>query len=163
MLSYQWGVAQLCWTQRDVEVYYRSERIAFHLRNTKRHSYTSTPSHLPSNQQAYLDWSPEHFMRRASDHGQAMEQLFEAIFERRLHPEQAYKSCQGILSLGRKYGRERLQKAAQRAVAYSCYSYSCVRDILEKGIDLQMDTPSPGSVAPQIKDHPNIRGKDYYQ
>jgi transposase len=159
---------KLCWTQRQVEVYYRGERIAFHLRNTKRHSYTSTPSHLPSNQQAYLDWSPEHFMQRAQGYGQAMEKLFEGIFERRQHPEQAYKSCQGILSLARSYGRERLGKAAERAVAYSCFSYSCVRDILDKGIDLQMDTPRPVSPAPsgsdhQIKDHPNIRGKEYYQ
>jgi len=154
---------KLSWDKRVVEVYYNRKRIAFHRRNIKRFSYTSTPDHLPSKHQHYNDRSPGYYLNKALEAGPQVVELFKAIFERRAHPEHAYKSCQGILSLQRSYGKDRLCKAAGRALFYSCYSYKCVKDILEKGLDQQTERPQPDKADSQIGDHENIRGKEYYQ
>lgn len=56
--SYIGKRVKLVWTRRTVEIYSDRTRIAFHRRTPGRFGYTSTPSHLPSNHQAYLSWSP---------------------------------------------------------------------------------------------------------
>lgn len=52
------------------------------------------------------------------------------------HPEQSYKSCAGILNLGKKFGNNRLENACKRALDYEKYSYHMVKSILEKGLDI---------------------------
>lgn len=153
---------KLSWDKRVVEVYFERKRIAFHLRNAERFGYTSTPDHLPSNHQSFLERSPGYYLSQALKIGPEVVELFKEVFERRQHPEQGYKTCQGILSLERSYGRERLRKAATRSLAYGCFSYKCVRDILEKGLDQQSGHPQPSKAENTIKDHENIRGKEYY-
>jgi transposase len=153
---------KLSWDKRVVEVYFERKRIAFHLRNTERFGYTTTPSHLPSNHQHFLERSPGYYLNQGLKIGSEVVELFQEVFERRQHPEQGYKTCQGILSLERSYGRERLRKAAARSLTYGCFSYKCVRDILEKGLDQQGDHPQPTQAENTINDHDNIRGQEYY-
>ena len=43
-------------------------------------------------------------------------QLAERILAEKPHPEQGYRSCMGLISLGRRYGKDRLEAAAQRAL-----------------------------------------------
>jgi len=84
------------------------------------------------------------------------------IMEQRRHPEQAYRSCLGILRLGRKYGTQRLDNACRRAVKIRGHSYQSVKSILERNLDKQPlpdETSSPEALA---IDHENIRGPNYY-
>ena len=76
-------------------------------------------------------------------------------------PEQAYKSCSGILSLARKVGPERLRGACKRADSYSVYNYPIIVEILAKKLDA-LEEPSPGNEEP-MPVHGNIRGSEYYQ
>jgi hypothetical protein len=76
------------------------------------------------------------------------------------HPEQAYKSCQGILALQRKAGSERLINACRRAGDFQFFSYSAVLNILEKGLDKMKEEPQQTSL--QLTHH-NIRGNEYYK
>jgi len=46
--------------------------------------------------------------------------------EKRQHPEQAYRSCQGILSFASKVGNDRLIKRAT-ALLYRDYSYMTLK------------------------------------
>jgi len=57
------------------------------------------------------------------------------ILEIKQHPEQAYKSCQGILSFALKAGNDRLNKACSRAMLFNDFSYSTIRTIIEKKLD----------------------------
>ena len=82
------------------------------------------------------------------------------ILDRKQHPEQAYKSCVGILSFAKKVGDERLIKACQRALGYGIYNYKTIQSILEKGMDLY-DDDEKGQL--QMPEHDNIRGEHYYQ
>jgi transposase len=95
--------------------------------------------------------------------GPNTEALIKAILEDRPHPEQGYRSCLGILRLDRKYGKERLESACERAVRFSARSYRNVESILKNGLDRE---PLPDQEPKQVKlpiTHDNVRGGDYYR
>ena len=83
-----------------------------------------------------------------------------AVIEHKQHPEQAYKSCSGILNLKRKVGNERLINACRRAGSFGIYNYSIVVQILEKRLDQISEDDKEQLTMPE---HHNIRGEDYYQ
>ena len=66
----------------------------------------------------------------------------------------------GILSLIKKYDKERLINACCRAIEYGAYNYKTVQSILEKGLD---KTPTDDETSLEIPLHDNIRGEDYYE
>ena len=86
----------------------------------------------------------------------------EAILAGRQHPEQGYRSCLGILRLGRVYGESRPWKPHARApVAIGARRYRQVDSILRNNLDR---LPLPGR-EPEEKppiDHENVRGPKYY-
>jgi transposase len=153
---------QVHYTSHDVEVYSNHVRIAVHIRNRKGHGYTTDKEHLSSTHRHVGDWSPKMFIDQAACVGINAKSLIEKFFEVKQHPEQAYKACQGILSLSRRMGRERLEKACERAMYYGNYSYRTVLSILDKELDCKQVSISGQTVKP-IGHHDNIRGKDYYK
>jgi hypothetical protein len=88
--------------------------------------------------------------------------LVAAIMASRPHPEHGFRSCLGIMRLGKRYGDERLEAAAARALAIRAISYRSVESILEHGLD---GLPLPGAepVTTPIGDHANVRGPGYYE
>lgn len=77
-----------------------------------------------------------------------------------VHAQQGFRACLGILRLGERYGRDRLEGACQRALEIGGVSYGSVRSILVAGLDRPPETaeqPGPRSVV-----HENVRGADYY-
>jgi hypothetical protein len=82
------------------------------------------------------------------------------ILESKNYPEQAYRSCVGILSQVKEVGKERLIKAVTRATYFQSYSYKTLKNILEGKLDRLEDiTEDQG----EIPFHENIRGKNQYQ
>lgn len=99
-------------------------------------------------------------MNWAQTIGPATADLFERIIASKRHPEQGYRSCLGILRLGKQYSSLRLEAAARRAIALRACSYPSVKSILECNLDSQPIEPVVPS-KPAI-DHPNIRGSEYF-
>ena len=65
------------------------------------------------------------------------------------------------MRLGRRYGDERLEAAAARALAIRGLSYRSVESILKAGLDA---LPLPGAEPVMtIGDHANVRGAAYYE
>jgi transposase len=84
-----------------------------------------------------------------------------SILADRPHPEMGYRSCLGILRLAKKYGNERLEAAAARAVAVRARSYRHVDSILRNGLDrIAVEPELPQSQLPLL--HENVRGGRYY-
>lgn len=88
-----------------------------------------------------------------------VEYYISQVLARRQHPEQAYKSCQGILSFAKRVGHTRLINACKRANEIGYYNYKIIDDILKKNLDKYDETTE----AVEMPTHDNIRGKDYYQ
>ena len=74
----------------------------------------------------------------------------------RVHPEQGFRSCIGILGLAKRYDAERLNAACARALALGTRSYASVSAILKNRQEGKAPDPQPSLL------HENIRGSDYY-
>jgi len=146
-------------TARTVEVFLAGERIAVHMRGSGNGRHTTVPEHMPSSHRRYLEWTPAKIREEAARIGPMLSLLTQRIIEDRPHPEQGYRSCLGIIGLAKRFGPERLEAAALRALEIGARNYPSVKSILEKGLD-----KVPVRQAPERAgiDHSNIRGASYY-
>lgn len=98
-------------------------------------------------------------MSWANTIGPSTAKLCASILSERRHPEQRYRSCLGILRLGKKYGTERLELACTRALAVGVRSYRHVESILSHGLDrVPVEQPAEQTA----RKHENVRGPGYY-
>ena len=104
-------------TNTTIEIFLRGQRVASHLRSYVRGEHTTLPEHMPKSHQQHLEWTPSRIIGWAGTIGPQTRALVQAILAGRPHPEQGYRSCLGILRLARRYGEERLEAAASRALA----------------------------------------------
>ena len=146
-------------TSTTVECFHKGRRIASHLRSYQRGRHTTKPEHMPAAHRRHAEWSPSRMIRWATTIGPNAAKLVETILESRPHPEQGYRSCLGIIRLGKKYGNDRLEAACARARAIRSHSYRSVASILKTGLDSQPLT-APTEQPPIV--HANIRGADTY-
>lgn len=150
---------KLLYTSTRVEVYAHYERIAVHQRHVRKYHYTTNQEHLASAHRYISDWTPEKFIEQAQAIGEAVAAYIIMVIEHKQHPEQAYKSCSGILSLTRKVGNDRLINACKRANDYGVYNYPIILQILDKKLDRMEEEP----VEQPMPHHSNIRGSNYYE
>jgi len=146
-------------TAQTVEVFYRRERIASHVRDDQPYRFTTLPEHRPESHRAVLEWNPERFISWAERTGPLVAEMVRRIIESRPHPEQGYRASMGLMRLGTRYGHARLEAACERALTFGLVSYRSVRNILEAGMDrLKNETSGVGPEKP----HGNLRGPRYY-
>jgi transposase len=152
---------KLLYTSSQVEIYHRYERIAVHQRSYAKYKYSTHTAHLASSHRYLSEWTPEKFMQKAAAIHEDVAIYVSKVIDHKQHPEQAYKSCSGILNLVRKVGNERLTGACRRADSYGIYNFPIIVEILAKKLD-SIDDPmhQPEKLMPV---HHNIRGNDYYQ
>jgi len=148
-------------TGHTVEILFKGRRVASHARSGRRGAHTTESAHMPKAHQRYLQWTPSRILAWAAQTGPQTAALVAAILEARRHPEQGFRSCLGILRLGKRYSPERLEAACARALACRALSYRSVESILKTGLDRQAATDEP-STPKALPLHPNIRGKAYY-
>lgn len=148
--------------QRVVEVYLEGERIALHVRKSHNKAYTTLAEHMPPHHQRMQQikgFNREDLLAQAARIGTAAVQAATLMLENSIYIEQNYKACFGMLMLQKKYGRDRLEAACSRALQGSRINYTMIRNILEAGLDKQLDRLEERS----LPSHDNIRGKDHYQ
>jgi transposase len=142
-----------------VEILHGRSRVAAHRRSHVKGGFTTDPEHMPSAHRAHAEWTPSRILSWAEKVGAATHDLCEAILADRPHPEQGFRSCLGILRLGKKYGEARLEAACNRALRVRARSYRHVESILKNGLDRVVAAEE----APQLSlTHENVRGRDYY-
>jgi transposase len=146
-------------TEKTVEIFYQRTWQASHPRSQAQGRFSTQREHMPPAHQKLSDWSPERFQRWAQEIGPHTTQLIAAVLESRHHPQQAYRSCLGILGLGKRYTNKRLEAACRRALPAGIRSYKGIHNILKNKLDqLEADDP-PTAPLPA---HANIRGEGYY-
>ena len=152
-------MVKIAYTTNYLAMYYDYERIAYHVRSYSERRYNTIQEHLPSSHQFVSQWNDNYFKDWASKIGTDTEKVITEIINASKHPEQAYKSCVGVLGYAKKLGNERLNNACKRADKYQTYSYRSIKNILEKNLDkleeqIEIDYKTPS--------HDNIRGANYY-
>jgi len=150
-------------TSTTLEAFFKGRRVALHRRSYLKGGHTTLKEHMPKAHQEHLEWTPSRLLRWAGQMGPETQKLLAHILENRPHPEQGYRSCLGVLRLGKRYSPERLEAACARALAFKAYSYKNVESILKKGLDQHpLEVSSPQGRLPLLE-HENLRGKEYYQ
>jgi transposase len=146
-------------TASTIEIYHHGQRVASHARSHQPYKATTIAAHRPKSHQEHLGWPPSRLLSWAQSVGPFTAQLFTAILESKPHPEMGYRSCLGILRLGKQYTNLRLEAAAQRAVATGACSYRSVKSMLQRSLDRQpLET---ARTAPPLE-HENLRGAAYF-
>jgi len=146
--------------ERTVEVFHKRRRVASHPRSRARGRHTTQAEHMPANHRHYAEWSPERFLRWAEEIGLQTRALIETALTSRRHPQQAYRTCLGILGLAKRYTKERLEAASGRALASGIRSYRGIKNILDTGLD---QVPLEEPISTPLDPHANIRGSSYYR
>ncbi|MCC7390193.1 MAG: IS21 family transposase [Phycisphaerales bacterium] len=146
---------------RTVEVYARGRRVASHPRSGAIGRHTTTPAHMPESHRRHLEWTPGRLVAWGEQTGPATGALMAAVLASRPHPEQGFRSCLGILRLGRRHGEARLEAACARALAVGALSYRSVDSILRSGLE-RAPMPEPPPVR-ATRTHANVRGPAAYE
>jgi len=149
---------RVLYSASTVEIFYKYDPVARHTRSRRHYGYTTDDTHLASHHKAASDWNPEFFLSKARSIGPEVENFIEQILLKKAHPEQSYKTCQGVLSFSHRVGKERLCKACARAHAFGTYSYRSIEDILKRNLENDELEPEHHT----MPTHENIRGSAYY-
>jgi transposase len=161
---------KLIYTHEMVEIYYNHQRVASHLRMIAKGRYTTLKEHLHPNHQWISGWSPIFFEEQADKIGGNTRLAIDQILCNTAYPEQAYRSCAGVLALAKSYTAVRLENACGRALYYNFVSATLIKSILERALDRldlhdqdTLTTTQPAECRPIIPLHDNIRGAEIYQ
>ena len=149
------------YTQNTIEIFYKGQRIASHQRSYYKGRHTTIAEHMPKGHQEYAKWTPDRIINWARTNGEFTGTLAEKIIATKMHPQQGYRSCLGIMRLGKSYGENRLEAASKRALHIGAYSYKSVESILKNNLDQQPLPTEPKYDV--ISSHEYVRGKEYFQ
>jgi len=147
------------YTETIVECFFNRKRVASHQRSQLKGKPTTCREHMPRAHLEFAEWTPERFISWAAKTGPETARAIENVLSRRTYPEHGFRSCMGILSLGKRYSNERLEAACERALLIKGVNYKSIKSILENNLDKK---PLQRKLEPAPVDHENIRGTGYY-
>lgn len=145
-------------TARMIEVFAHHERIATHPRSAKRGERMTLDAHRPPHHVAVIDTTIARLIERAETIATSVADVLREQCRRRLHPEEAIRSAQGILRLAQDFSPGRLARACTRALALKTYSYQSVRQLIISSEHL----PESGVPSQLPLVHDNVRGPEYF-
>ncbi len=115
---------------------------------------------MSSTHQYYASWSPEFFAQRGAAVSTDVEAYLTKLIAQYSYPELGYKQAQGILSLVKACGRERVSNACRIGLKAEKYRYQFIANILKNHMDQE---PESEPVTTHVPAHSNIRGAQAYQ
>lgn len=142
-----------------VEVFFKAERVAGHVRSYRRGAHTTLSDHMPKSHRAHAEWTPKRLIQWGESIGANTGAVIEHLLRSKPHPEQGYRACLGLLALAREYGHARLEAASALAVKLASPTRKSVKSILQSGRDRRR-TSEPLSL--DLPAHGNVRGPGYY-
>ena len=156
----------IVYTSTNVEIYYQGKRIALHKRmqNLDGYRYQTNPEHMPREHKEWVliqGYRAADFINQAKKIGPTTEWAIQRVLKSKIHEEQTYKSCLGIIRLANQYTFYRMEAACIRC-KQQCnqVNYGMLKNILSKNLDKPPDLVDDISSIPK---HDNIRGAQQYQ
>lgn len=142
-------------SEKMVEIFHKGQQVAIHPRSRAAGRFSTRPEHMPSNHRFILELNADWMLRQAQAVGSQTTHYLTALLQARAFPEQAYRSCLGVLSLARKYPNMLMETACQRLLEAHLFSYRDLKSELER-----LSRPLTLDNTPPV--HENIRGETYY-
>jgi transposase len=148
-------------TASTVEVFLRGQRIAAHGKSNRRGHHTTIEAHMPPEHQAVVKGcDPQRLSSWAADIGPHTAAVIEHLLGSRKFPQQMYRTCLGVLRMGKDYGRDRLEAACRRAIDLKAPNYKFIASTLKNGLDREPEPAAAQADLPLM--HANVRGPSYY-
>jgi len=148
-----------------IQLFFKRNLVATHVRSRLRGGFTTLPEHMPSQHRFVQEVlrstrnGPSWVVERAGRIGPQTAAFVQAIFAARKYPEQGIRSGLGVLSLGRKYPAERIERACSRMVSLNRLGCRHLKQYLERE---DLSSP-PILVSPQpMPPHANLRGPESF-
>jgi hypothetical protein len=85
-------------------------------------------------------------------------QLIGHLFAQNRHPEQLYRTCDGLLNLQRKTDEKNFNKACLMGIEHQNYSYGFILNILKNKMTNEPETKQEKP----LPNHENLRKCEYY-
>jgi len=144
-----------------VELFHKGQRVARHRRLRVKGGHSTGAAHMPQAHRDSAEWTPQRLIWWAKGNGVATARVVETILASKPHPQQGFRSCLGMMRLGKRDGAERLEAACRRALKSGACSYKRIDSILKHRLDQTPLAPASKPVSPSR--HANIRGpQDYH-
>lgn len=141
---------------RMVEIFFKRELIAAHVRRSQRGARATLDAHRPANHRAIIDTTIERLLGRAEAIAPSVAQVLREQFNRKRHPEEALRAAQGILRLAQDFSPQQLAAACERALILKACNYRTVRALI-------LTPPTESGEPSQLSlVHENVRGPDYF-
>lgn len=129
-------IRQTLWlkaTDTSVQVFKHHEMVAVHPRMRGVGQHSTLDNHMPPEALAYKLRDPQWCLKQAEEIGPACLQLIQRLFAHRVLDN--LRAAQGVVRLGDRYDKQRLEVACARALAFDAPRYRTVKTILERGQD----------------------------
>ena len=124
------------WTATTLESSWRSAR-GQSCAQTVPYVATTQDAHRPKSHRAHLEWTPSRIIEWAATTGPATAKLVETILASKPHPEAGYRSCLGVIRLGKTTRCSVWKPPPVRALHLHACSYPSIKSILACGLDRQ--------------------------
>lgn len=123
-------------TREMVEILFHGARVASHIRlNYQVKDPIVKKEHMPMKHQKYLAYDKADFIKWGASIGPNTERVVQSFLSAGLAPEQGYKPCVSLMSLSKKYSKDKIEQ-----VCLECLSFN--------------ETPSIRSISLLLKDLP---------
>lgn len=150
---------EICIREKSIEIFHQQKRIALHPLLPRPGTHHTLKEHMPQEHRYMQEWSPSRLLSWGEKIGSETRRQIASLLESRIHPEQGYRACLGLLRLEKRYGGERLEAACRRANHFGIVSMRRIKSMLEHGHDR---LPIAESRAQSRSVHGNVRGGSYY-
>jgi hypothetical protein len=127
-------------TDAAVALFEDYRHVATHPRGQRPGQRVSVREHLPPEAQAFFGRDRAWCAAQAERIGASCLALIEHLLSD--HILERLRAAQGVLSLLKPYGQERLEAACARAMAHNSPYYRTVKTILATGADQRADVPA---------------------
>ena len=89
-------------TERMLEIFHRGQQVAIHPLSTLQGQFSTSPDHMPSHHKFVLNTDSDWLLREAAKVGPHTAAYMTAVLRSRPYPQQAFRTCLGILDLAQK-------------------------------------------------------------
>ncbi len=138
-----------------VAIFHKGQQIAVHPHSKAQGRFSTRTEHMPANHKFVSATDGDWLLQEAAKIGPQTTAYLTALLKSRHFPQQAYRSCLGVLDLSRKYTNTQMETACQILLSAKLLSYRDVKKELE-----YLSANAPETALPT---HENVRGSSYYQ
>jgi transposase len=140
-----------------LEVFAAGKLVAAHVRAQRPGQVLTLDAHRAPAHTAMIERSAAQLRGRAEAVGPATAAMITAQFERKQHPEEAFRRCLGILRLAQDFAPARLEAACTLALKHQLFAYRAIRDLI-----LHQNAGDETAAALPAQ-HEHLRGPTYFQ